>query len=89
MSFQLNDPVAFQYTVLGAGNVIPELPPQSPARVGDPPAAAPAMVISLKSQSCADNVATVRVLGVANTLERSQILRTAVAPAHVRVPLIV
>ena len=82
-------PARFQYTVLGAGKVTPELPPQSPARVGEPPAAVPAIVMSLKSQSSADRVPTVRVRVVPTVLLRNMILRTADAPATVRVPVMV
>jgi len=68
---------------------MPVLPPQSPARVGDDPAAVPAMVMSRKSQSVADRVPTVRVLVVPRVLERTKMRRTAVAPAQVSVPVMV
>ena len=68
---------------------MPALPPQSPARVGDEPAAVPAIVMSRKSQSVADRLLTVSVRGVPSVSERKKMRRTAVAPAQVRVPLIV
>ena len=83
------DPVRFQYTVLGAGNVMPVLPPQSPARVGDAPDAAPARLMSRKSQSVAEMALTVRVRGVPIMLDCKKMRRTADAPAQVSVPLIV
>ena len=67
----------------------PELPPQSPARVGDEPAAAPAITMSLKSQSVAERVPTVRVRWEPSVSERKKMRRVAVAPAHVRVPVTV
>ena len=88
-ALQFCDPARFQYTVFGAGNVIPELPPQSPARVGDEPAAVPAIVMSRKSQSVADSVLTVSVRVVPRVSERTKMRRTAVAPAQVRVPVMV
>ena len=68
---------------------MPVLPPQLPARVGDEPAAAPAIVMSRKSQSVADRLLTVNVRGVPMVLERKKMRRTAVAPATVNVPVIV
>ena len=68
---------------------MPLLPPQLPARVGEEPAAVPAMVMSRKSQSVADRVPTVRVRVVPRVLERTKMRRTAVAPATVRVPVMV
>ena len=65
---QFWSPARFQYTVLGEGNVMPELPPQLPALVGDEPAAEPAITMSRKSQSLTDNVLTVSVLGVPGKL---------------------
>ena len=82
-------PAKFQYTVLGAGNVMPVLPPQSPARVGDAPDAAPARLMSRKSQSVAEMALTVRVRGVPIVSDCKKMRRTAVAPAQVSVPLIV
>ena len=69
--------------------MIPEFPPQSPARVGEPPAAVPAIVISRKSQSSADRVPTVRVRVVPMVLESSITRLTAEAPAAVSVPVMV
>lgn len=89
VSLQFTAPERFQYTVLAVGNVMPLLPPQLPARVGEEPAAVPAMVMSRKSQSVADSVPTVRVRVVPSVLERTKIRRTAVAPATVSVPLMV
>ena len=68
---------------------MPVLPPQLPALVGDDPAAAPAIVMSRKSQSCADKLLTVSVRVVPRMLERKKMRRTAVAPATVRVPVMV
>ena len=48
---------------------MPLLPPQFPALVGDAPAAAPARVMSRKSQSFAERVATVRVRTAPITLD--------------------
>jgi len=63
------------------------LPPQSPARVGALPAAAPAIVMSRKSQSAADKFATVRVRGVPVVFDRRVTRLIALAPAQVKVPL--
>ena len=79
----------FQYTVFAPGKVMPELPPQFPARVGDELAAAPAIAISLKSQSWADRVPTVRVRCVPRVSDRRKIRRTEAEPAHVSVPVMV
>ena len=68
---------------------MPELPLQSPARVGDIGAAAPAIVMSLKSQSVADTAAAVIVLDVPIVSEYTAIRFTALAPATVRVPVTV
>ena len=68
---------------------MPVLPPQLPALVGDEPAAAPAIVMSRKSQSVADRLLTVSVRVVPRVLERTKMRRTAVAPAQVSVPLMV
>jgi hypothetical protein len=82
-------PAKFQYTVLGAGKVIPELPPQSPKRVPDSVPTAPASAIFLKSTSAgdADHAATVNVVTVALDPEFKKTLRTGDAPEQVRVPL--
>ena len=68
---------------------MPVFPPQSPARVGDEPAAVPAIVMSLKSQSVADSVLTVNVRVVPNVLDCKKMRLTADAPATVNVPLMV
>ena len=68
---------------------MPVLPPQSPARVGEEPAAVPAIVMSRKSQSVADRLLTVSVRVVPRVSERTKIRRTAEAPATVSVPLMV
>ena len=68
---------------------MPEFPPQLPARVGEAGLAAPANVISRKSQSAAEIVPTVRVREVPNTSEDINTRRFAVAPAQVRVPVII
>ena len=68
---------------------MPLLPPQSPARVGDEPAAVPVIVMSRKSQLVADRLLTVSVRGVPIVSERTKILRVGEAPATVRVPLMV
>lgn len=68
---------------------MPELPPQSPARVGDAPDAAPARLMSRKSQLVADMAATVRVRWVPTVSDCRNTRRTADAPAQVRVPEIV
>ena len=47
------------------------------------------MVMSRKSQSVTDRVPTVRVRVVPNVLDSSMIRRIAVAPAAVRVPVMV
>ena len=57
--------------------------------MGDEPAAVPAMVMSRKSQSSADKLLTVNVRVVPRVSERTKTRRTAVAPAQVRVPVIV
>ena len=62
--------VPTRYTVLAAGNVMPELPPQLPAPVGEAGEAAPASVMSSKSQWLVERVPTVRVLGVPVVLLR-------------------
>ena len=68
---------------------MPVLPPQLPARVGDAPEAAPARVMSRKSQSSAEMLLTVSVRGVPIVLELKKTRRTAVAPAQVSVPFMV
>lgn len=68
---------------------MPVLPPQLPARVGDAPDAAPARIMSRKSQSSAEMALTVRVRGVPMVLDCKKMRRTADAPAQVSVPLMV
>jgi hypothetical protein len=68
---------------------MPLLPLQSPARVGDAPAAAPANVISLKSQSVAEMAAAVIVRVVPIVLDSTKIRLLADAPSTVNVPLTV
>jgi hypothetical protein len=68
---------------------MPVLPPQSPARVGDAPDAAPARAMLRKSQSVAEMLLTVSVRGVPVLADSKKIRRTADAPAQVSVPLIV
>ena len=67
----------------------PLLPPQSPARVGEDPAAVPVMAMSLKSQSVALSVPTLSVRWVPRVLERTKMRRTGEAPETVRVPVMV
>lgn len=74
-------------TVFAAGKVMPLLPPQSPARVGEAGLAAPARVMSRKSQSVADRAPTVSVRGVPMALDAMNTRRRTVAPAHVKVPV--
>ena len=79
-----------QYTVLAAGNVIPELPLASPNRVPLAGAAAPAIVMSRKSASVADTAAQVRVLVVPSVSEARKVRYADAVPALiVRVPLMV
>lgn len=68
---------------------MPLLPPQSPPRVGEMGAAAPAMVMSWKSQSVADTAAQVRVRVVPIVSERTKPRAIADEPAQVKVPLTV
>ena len=67
--------------------MIPELPPQSPARVGDAPDAVPARLMSRKSQSVAEMLLTVSVRWVPMVSERKKTRRTADAPAQLSVPV--
>ena len=55
----------------------------------DAPDAAPARVMSRKSQSVAEMLLTVSLRGVPIVLDRKKMRRTADAPAQVRVPLMV
>ena len=90
VAVQLCVPAKFQYTVLAAGKVMPELPPQSPALVGELPVAAPVTMMSRKSQSVAEEIAlTVRVRAVPNVFERRNNLFVADEPAQVSVPYII
>lgn len=68
---------------------MPLLPPQSPPRVGEIGAAAPAIVMSRKSQSFADTAAAVIVRDVPIALERTNPRWLADEPAQVKVPLTV
>ena len=68
---------------------MPVLPPQSPARVGDAPDADPARIMSRKSQSSAEIALAVSVRGELVELDRRKMRRTADAPEHVSVPLMV
>lgn len=79
----------FQYTVLGASNVMLVLFPQSPRRVPLTGDAAPEIVMSRKSQSDGANVATVSVLAVLVVLLKNEIRCKALVPDVVNVPLIV
>ena len=89
VEFQFCEPDKFQYTVLGAGKFIPELPPQSPALVGEAPAAEPAIVMSRKSQSFAEIALAVIVRVVPRVFERTKHLAVAEEPAQVNVPLMI
>ena len=87
---QLLLPARFQYTVLAASNVIPLLPLQSPKRVPDTGAAAPAIIMSRKSTSVADTAAQVSVRVVPMASDRTKCRVVALVPAEsVRVPLMV
>ena len=68
---------------------MPVLPPQSPARVGVDPAAAPASVMSRKSQSEAVTAAAVMVLVVPMVSERINTRCVALEPEVERVPFTV
>lgn len=90
VALQLAEPVERQYTVLAAGKVIPLFPLQSPNRVPDAGAAAPAIVMSWKSASVAVTAAQVSVLVVPVALERTKMRHVESVPAErVKVPLIV
>lgn len=80
-----------RYTVLAASNVIPLLPLQSPKRVPDTGAAAPAMMMSRKSMSVGvATAAQVSVRVVPRVLDCTNVRIVALVPAEsVRVPLIV
>ena len=78
------------HTVLAASNVIPLLPLQSPNRVPDAGAAAPAMVMSRKSTSVSDTAAQVRVRVVPRVLDCTKCRIVALVPADsVSVPVTV
>lgn len=79
---QLCAPAKFQYTVLAAGNVMLALPLQSPSRVPDQGADAPAAVISLKSTSVIETDPAVIVTAVPRVLEFINSLEDAPEPAE-------
>lgn len=91
VALQFCEPVKFQYTVLAAGKVMPELPPQSPNLVPDKVPTAPATTMSLKSRSAgeADQPAAVMVLGVPTVLDLKKMRCVGVEPEAVRVPVTV
>lgn len=86
-----NPPAArFQYTVFGLVKVMPELPLQSPKLDPVIGAAAPAIVMSLKSTLSPENALHVSVTVVPTVLERMKVRLAGVAPEDtVRVPEIV
>ena len=80
----------FQYTVFGLVKVIPELPLQSPKLDPVIGAAAPVIVMSLKSTLSPEKALHVSVTVVPTVLERMNVRRAGMAPADtVRVPVIV
>jgi hypothetical protein len=71
-----------------AGNVMPEFPLQSPNLVPDAGAAAPAIVMSLKSTSVKDTAAQVKVRTVFSVFDLIKVLQVASVPAEtVKVPV--
>ena len=87
---QLLLPARFQYRVTPAPKVIPLLPLQSPKRVPDAGAAAPAMVMSRKSTSVPEKAAQVNVRVVPMVSERTKCRIVASVPADsVKVPVTV
>lgn len=89
--FQFAAPELLHHTVLGASNVIPLFPLQSPNRVPLTGAAAPAMVMSRKSMSVSEaTAAQVSVRVVPSVFDRTNVRMVALVPAEsVRVPLMV
>lgn len=88
---QLPPAARFQYLLAPASNVIPLLPLQSPKRVPDTGAAAPAMVMSRKSMSVREaTAAQVSVRVVPIVADRANVRMVALVPAEsVKVPLMV
>jgi len=82
--------VLAQYLGTPAAKVIPELPLQLPSLVPDAGAAAPAIVMSLKSTSVKDTAPQVRVRVEVSELDLIKVLQVASVPAEtVKVPVIV
>lgn len=80
----------FQYLLAAAVNVMPLLPLQSPIRVPEAGAAAPAMVMSRKSTSVMDTAAAVIVRVVPIVSDRQKCRIAALVPAEkVSVPVTV
>ena len=87
---QFPPPAKFQYLFEAAVNVIPLLPLQSPTRVPDAGAAAPAMVMSRKSTSAMDTAAAVMVRVAPMVSLRTKVRPLALTPAgNVNVPFTV
>lgn len=87
---QLPPAARFQYLFAAAVNVIPLLPLQSPMRVPEAGAAAPAMVTSRKSTSVIDTAAAVMVRVVPMVLLWTKCRMVALVPAEkVSVPVTV
>ena len=87
---QLPPPARFQNLFAAAVNVMPLFPLQSPNRGPDAGAAAPAMVMSLKSTSVKLTLAHVKVTEVPIVEERKKFRIVAFVPAAtVKMPLIV
>jgi len=82
VAVQLPPAARFQYLFAAAVNVTPLLPLQSPRRVPVAGAAAPAMVMSLKSTSVRDTAAQVSVRAVPMESLRTKCLRVASDPAE-------
>ena len=87
---QLPPAARFQYLLAAAVNVMPLLPLQSPMRVPEAGAAAPAMVMSRKSTSVMLTAAAVMVRVVPMVSLRTKCRMVALVPAEkVRVPVTV
>ena len=87
---QLPPPTKFQYRVVAAVNVMPLLPLQSPMRVPEAGAAAPAMVMSRKSTSVMLTAAAVMVRVVPMVSLWTKCRMVALVPAEkVSVPVTV